>query len=159
MGQPRTEGSDMSTDIPWADITTHWPDAIGAHALREPLTETPCDKGCMAPGSSPHYHTEVVGWRIVGPTYVIEVTTDMVPTRDKVLHPVPVNERSDKGALIELRASITRAIKALDKLDLHIPEEAVDPDTGESYCRGCTVLTLAEDIALEIEEYLEARHD
>lgn len=49
-----------------------------------------CLEGCLAPGSSPHAHSTVVQWMIVGTTTIawVDVVTDLV-TRSAMLHPFP----------------------------------------------------------------------
>jgi len=45
--------------------TSHNERVIGFKALTKNATEEPCDKGCMAPGSSPHYHSIVTSYLVV----------------------------------------------------------------------------------------------
>lgn len=59
-------------------------DPVGFRAITEvgPL----CFEGCLARGSSPHSHSVVVGWQIVGPNGIVELNKDLMGVRSMTLH-------------------------------------------------------------------------
>lgn len=59
---------------------------VGFKAITE--TGPRCTEGCLAPGSSPHSHSTVIQWMLVGATTLawVDATTDLV-VRAAMLHP------------------------------------------------------------------------
>lgn len=39
----------------------------------------------------------------------------------------------------------------------HDPTEAIDPESGETYCLGCQVGATAQSLRVDIEDYLATR--
>jgi hypothetical protein len=59
---------------------------IGVQWLRNRPEGPPCPEGCFAPGSSPHWHTTVTGWRVIGTRTTAELDTFMTPVRSTIIH-------------------------------------------------------------------------
>lgn len=58
---------------------------IGFKAITE--SGPTCHLGCLAPGSSPHSHSTIVGWSIFGPTGGVDLNADLVALRSYSIHP------------------------------------------------------------------------
>lgn len=51
------------------------------------LTGPPCDRGCLAPGSSPHYHAEPTGFTLIGTTGIVDTDLDLNPYAVRMIYP------------------------------------------------------------------------
>jgi hypothetical protein len=60
---------------------------VGYRRLSAAATTEPCDKGCLAPGSSAHFHTVTTGWLLIGTTGYVEVDAGLTPQAVGMLHP------------------------------------------------------------------------
>lgn len=70
------------------DLTASGKDVIGWRAVTDP-TFTECHEGCMAPGSSPHGHSTVIGYDIVMRDGILRVDVEGMGVRDSSLHSFP----------------------------------------------------------------------
>jgi hypothetical protein len=62
-------------------------DPVGFYAMRERISGEPCKAGCLAPGSSPHYHLSIIGWTLIGTEGLVEMDADMsTATRAKIIN-------------------------------------------------------------------------
>lgn len=62
---------------------------VGFWTETEQTSNEPCLRGCLAPGSSPHFHTRTVGWTLIGTTGALTVDTNGVGVRVRSIHPFP----------------------------------------------------------------------
>lgn len=54
--------------------------------------EPPCNRGCLAPGSSPHRHSVLVGYRLTGTTGYVETDVDLNPRSVGTIHSLAAKE-------------------------------------------------------------------
>lgn len=85
-------------------------DPIGFRTVREQLTTEPCDRGCLAMGSSPHVHTRIAAYELIG--------TGGILTIDATTH-------------VGIRASTIHSFEALDPV-VSTPVEADSHDVTYS---------------------------
>ena len=70
----------------------------GWRAITAPSTDTPCQDGCLAPGSSPHYHTHIVAYMVITDRSYLEFDLDGLCIRAAVLHqPLVTNDNIQGG--------------------------------------------------------------
>jgi hypothetical protein len=67
---------------------THFGDEVivGFRALTDGATAPFCEQSCLAPGSSPHAHTTVIGYQVVTLTGIFELDLNGVCYRSSSLH-------------------------------------------------------------------------
>ncbi len=61
---------------------------IGWRAVTERATDDPCEEGCLAPGSSPHFHTVITGYIVITDRSYLKFNLDGMCVMDGMLHPV-----------------------------------------------------------------------
>jgi hypothetical protein len=69
--------------------TQHIGTPVGFRALTESGPD--CQGGCLAPGSSPHSHSIVTAWELIGTTGILTVDPQGNCVRDSTVHPFPVS--------------------------------------------------------------------
>ncbi len=61
----------------------------------EPDWDNPCQKGCLAPGSSPHHHSVYIGYRFIGHRGILETDLNYMGLKVSTVYPFAEDARSN----------------------------------------------------------------
>lgn len=124
---------------------------VGYRRLRKPTTLTPCDQGCLAPGSSPHFHAIVTGYVLMGTTGWVEVDAALVPVAVGTVHPFA--ETGDSVAAREQRTAWRVTVADLDAL----AERELSDEELQRIANAIDHSTAMESIAAALDQVAEPK--